>query len=55
MNAIEPIVLKRTLTPAARFAEVLPPIEANTAVIVVPILLPNTNGKAAVSVIAPES
>ena len=55
MKITEPMVLNRTLTAAARLAEVLPPMDANTAVTVVPILDPKTNGRAAVSVMAPES
>lgn len=34
-------MLKKTWKKAALLAEILPPIEAITAVIVVPILLPN--------------
>ena len=40
MKITEPMVLNRTLTAAARLAEVLPPMDANTAVTVVPILDP---------------
>ena len=55
MNSEVPNTLKSTLTAAARFAEILPPIEANTAVIVVPILEPKTKGRAAAKVRDPES
>ena len=55
INNNAPITLNNTLKKALRFAARLPPIEANTAVTVVPMLLPNTNGSAAAKVIAPES
>ena len=44
MKMTEPMTLNKTLTAAARLAEVLPPMDANTAVTVVPILEPKTNG-----------
>ena len=52
IKIIAPTMLKKTWKKAALLAEILPPIEAITAVIVVPILLPNKNGKAIVRLIA---
>src|SRR5699024_2217122 len=53
MTIIVPIKLKITWDAAVRFATMLVPNAANTAVIVVPILLPNNSGKAAPNVIEP--
>ena len=47
MKMIVPTTLKSTCVAAARLAATDAPIEANTAVIVVPILSPKRIGKAA--------
>ncbi len=50
---IVPTTLKIVCEAAVRLATMLVPIAAKIAVIVVPILLPNNNGRAASKVIAP--
>ena len=47
INITVPTTLNNTCVAAARFAAIDAPIEASTAVIVVPILSPNKTGNAA--------
>lgn len=53
INNSDPTTLNNTWKKAARLAGTVPPNEANTAVIVVPMLLPKRNGKAIDKPIAP--
>ena len=53
INRTEPMTLNKTWKNAALLAGIDPPIEARTAVIVVPIFDPNKNGKAIFKPIAP--